>query len=119
MIQDITYKPHALIHIHDSLKKEVEINPNTQLVDSGIKKDLPFLFPIREAYFLRYKTKIIDRLRIVGDQQVEEWLVETDRGIKLQLGFYFPCEIGLVDCFQENPLYYKVFESLLKDIYIK
>ncbi|MCX7743840.1 MAG: hypothetical protein N2167_04660 [Flavobacteriales bacterium] len=119
ILQDITHKPHALIHIHDSLKKEVEINPNTLLIDSGIKKDLPMLFSSREAYFLRYKTKLIDRLRIVGDQQVEEWLIETDRGIKLHIGFYFPCEIGLSDCFQENPLYYKVFESLLKDISIK
>lgn len=119
MIQDITHKPHTLIHIHDSLKKEVEMNPNTQLVDFGIKKDIPLQFNVQEVYFLRYKTKLIDRLRIVGDQQVEEWLIETEKGIKLQIGFFFPCEIGLADCFQENPLYYKVFESLLKDIYIK
>ncbi len=119
IIQDITHKPLALSHIHDSLKKQIEINPITQLVDFGIKKDIPLQLNVQEVYFLRYKTKLIDRLHIVGDQQVEEWLVETDKGIKLQIGFFFPCEMGLADCFQENPIYYKVFESLLKDIYIK
>lgn len=36
---------------------------------------------------------VIDRLKVKGDKQVEEWIVSTTN-YKLRIAWHFPCKIG-------------------------
>ncbi len=115
IIHDLTANPMPLADYADSIYFSLEKDINVKIYKYDKSFEDHGLSPILESYLIQYKTVIVDRLKVHGDKQVEEWLLATPQ-YKLHITWNFPCNIGLENCFDENKLTFSIFKDLIQQI---
>jgi hypothetical protein len=101
VIKDLKANPMPLGVYADSIYATLEKDINVKIYKYDKSFNEHGLSNVHESYLIQYKTVIVDRLKVRGDKQVEEWLIASPR-YKMHITWNFPCNIGLANCFDEN-----------------
>jgi hypothetical protein len=115
IIRDLTVNSMPLAAYADSIYVTLQNDNNAKIYKYNKSFNEHGLYNMHESYLIQYKTVIVDRLKIRGDKQVEEWLLATPQH-KFHITWNFPCNIGLENCFDENKLTFSIFKDLIQHI---
>lgn len=118
VIQDISLHPLDAKSFSDSLYQDLDKSIHAKIKIFESIESLSWNDKFKEGYRIQYKTVIIDRLKVKGYKQVEEWIVSTTK-YKLRIAWHFPCNSGLENCFDENRLTFTLLSDLVKQITFK